>query len=130
MATFVAALDDPSVGGALAVAIAIHNIPEGVAVAMPVYYATGSRHKAFGWALISALAEPFGAFLAWLAFGDDFSDTGFAILFGIVGGMMVCIPLKELLPTARKYDTTDRFVTNSCIVGMLIMAVSLVLFKL
>jgi len=49
LATFVGALDDPKVGGALAVALGIHNIPEGLCVAIPIYYATGDRWKAFGW---------------------------------------------------------------------------------
>merc|ERR1719247_2365708 len=47
LATFVAAMADPSLGAAIAVAIAIHNIPEGVCVAMPIYYSTGSRLRAF-----------------------------------------------------------------------------------
>ena len=130
LATFIATLEDPAVGGALALAIAMHNIPEGVAVAMPVYYATGSRHRAFAWAALSGLAEPLGAVLAWLVLYNNFSDTVFAVLFGLVGGMMVCISLKELLPTARKYDPTDIYVTNMSIVGMFIMAFSLVLFKI
>lgn len=46
LATFLATVADPSVGIALGVAIAVHNIPEGVCVAMPIYYATGSRFKA------------------------------------------------------------------------------------
>ena len=47
LATFVATLDDPAVGGALATAIAIHNIPEGLCVSIPIYFATGDRWKAF-----------------------------------------------------------------------------------
>ena len=47
LATFMATLDDPTVGASLAVAIAIHNIPEGVCIAMPVYHATGSRMKGY-----------------------------------------------------------------------------------
>lgn len=47
IATFMAALEDPRMGLAIAVAIAIHNIPEGIAVSVPVYYATGSRKRAF-----------------------------------------------------------------------------------
>lgn len=46
------------VGLTLAVAIALHNIPEGVAVALPIYYGTRSRAKAFWLAAFSGLAEP------------------------------------------------------------------------
>ena len=62
MATFVATLSSPSLGGALALAIALHNIPEGVCVAVPVYIATGSRVKAFLWALLSGVSEPIGMY--------------------------------------------------------------------
>ncbi|HDP79578.1 MAG TPA: zinc transporter ZupT, partial [Spirochaetes bacterium] len=41
LATFTATLQDPSLGYPIAVAIAIHNIPEGIAVSVPIYYATG-----------------------------------------------------------------------------------------
>ena len=47
MATFYSAILDTKIGIAIAVAIAIHNIPEGIAVSAPIYKATGSRKKAF-----------------------------------------------------------------------------------
>lgn len=66
LATFSAALSDPSLGIAIAVAIAIHNIPEGIAVSVPVYFATGSRRKAFWLSFSSGLSEPVGALLGFL----------------------------------------------------------------
>lgn len=130
LATFVATLDDAKVGGVLAVAIGIHNIPEGLCVALPIYYATGDRKRAFLWALLSGLSEPIAAFLGWLVLANNFSDTSYAIMFGLVAGMMVYISTKELLPTAYRYDSEDTVVTNSWIFGMAIMALSLVLFQL
>jgi len=130
LATFVATLDDAKVGGVLAVAIGIHNIPEGLCVALPIYYATGDRKRAFLWALLSGLSEPIAAFLGWLVLANNFSDTSYAIMFGLVAGMMVYISTKELLPTAHRYDSEDTVVTNSWIFGMAIMALSLVLFQL
>jgi zinc transporter ZupT len=128
LATFVAALNDTRVGGVLAIAIAIHNIPEGICVAMPVYYATGSRWKAFGWAVLSGASEPLAALLGWAVLANSFSDNMYAVLFGLVAGMMVIISVRELLPTAHRYDPEDTVVTYSFMVGMAIMAVSLVLF--
>ena len=84
LATFLSTLADPKVGVILAVAIAIHNIPEGLCVAMPVYYATGSRWKAFGWALLSGVSEPLAAVLGWAVLASVFSDVLYATLFGIV----------------------------------------------
>jgi len=128
LATFVATLNDPKVGVVLAVAIAIHNIPEGLCVAMPIYYATGNRWKAFAWACLSGASEPVAALLGWAVLANSFSDTLYAILFGLVAGMMVIISARELLPTAHRYDPEDSVVTYSFIVGMFIMALSLVLF--
>uniref|UniRef100_A0A7S1Y9E3 Zinc transporter ZupT n=1 Tax=Grammatophora oceanica TaxID=210454 RepID=A0A7S1Y9E3_9STRA len=128
LATFVAALDDPRVGAVLAIAIGIHNIPEGLCVALPIYYATGNRCRAFMWALISGASEPIAALLGWAILANNFSDRMYAILFGLVAGMMVIISTRELLPTAHRYDPEDSVVTFSFIGGMIIMALSLVLF--
>lgn len=86
LATFASALNDPSLGIAIAVAIAIHNIPEGIAVSVPVYYATGSRKKAFAWSFVSGLAEPAGALIGYGLLMPFFSPTLFGVLFGSVGG--------------------------------------------
>lgn len=130
LATFVATLSSPSLGIALAVAIAMHNIPEGVCVAMPVYYATGSKWKAFLWAFLSGVSEPVGALLGWLVLKDVFGPLLYGISFGLIAGMMVFVSLKELLPTALKFDTrTDGVIVSVfLVIGMLIMAASLVLF--
>jgi len=130
LATFVAALDDPNVGAVLAVALGIHNIPEGLCVALPVYYATGNRWKGFMWGAVSGLTEPIGALIGWVVLANVMSDDVYAILFGLVAGMMTLISMKELIPTAFRYDPEDTVVTHSCVIGMLVMAVSLVLFEL
>lgn len=130
LATFVAALNDTRVGCVLAFAIAIHNIPEGLCVALPIYYATGSRVKAFFWALLSGASEFIAALLGWAVLANSFSDSLYAALFGVVAGMMVIISFRELLPTAHLYDRGDTVVTPSFIVGMALIAVSLMLFLL
>ena len=90
LATFIAALSDPLNGLAIAVAIALHNIPEGVCVAMPVYYATGSRWKGFWWAFLSGVSEPIGGLLGYaVLYGNRMSDLAYGLLFCLVGGMMV-----------------------------------------
>jgi len=131
LATFVGTLADPAVGATLAIAIGIHNIPEGLCVALPIYYATDSRMKGFLWALLSGLSEPVGAFFGWAIIkssGDDMNQLVYGVLFGVVGGMMIMIVILELLPTAVKYDPTDKCVSTSVVAGMLVMALSLCLF--
>jgi ZIP family zinc transporter len=130
LATFVAALDDPTVGAILAFAIAIHNIPEGLCVALPIYYATGNRKNAFLWALLSGASEVVAALLGWAILASTVNKTTYATLFGLVAGMMVIISIRELLPTAHVYDPEDTVVTYSFIGGMSLMALSLILFMI
>jgi zinc transporter, ZIP family len=124
IATFVAALKDPSLGITIAVAIAIHNIPEGIAVSVPVYFATGSRKKAFMWSVLSGLSEPVGALFGFLIITTVFNDIVFGILFAAVAGIMVFISLDELLPTAREYGEAHLSIYGM-VAGMAVMAVSL-----
>lgn len=126
MATFTAALTNPALGLAIAAAIAIHNIPEGIAIAVPIYFATGSRKKAFTHSLLSGLAEPLGAIVGFTLLRPFFTPATLAILFGIVAGIMVFISLDELLPSAEKYGEHHLSIYG-VISGMAIMAVSMML---
>ncbi|KAL7540651.1 hypothetical protein ACHAXR_010273 [Thalassiosira sp. AJA248-18] len=131
LVTFVAYLTDPTLGIVLAIGIALHNIPEGVCVAIPVYYATGNRWKAFCWGILSGVSEPIGALIGWAVLGQSgFSGNVYGILFGIVAGMMVVITIDELLPRAIAYDPKNIFTTYAFILGMFIIAASLMLFSI
>ncbi len=127
LATFTAALNDPSLGIAIAVAIAIHNIPEGIAVSVPVYYATGNKKKAFWLSLLSGLAEPVGALVGYLILMPFMGPAVFGILFAGVAGIMVFISLDELLPSAEEYGEHHLSIYG-LIAGMAVMALSLLMF--
>lgn len=135
LATFLAALEDPSLGIAIAIAIALHNIPEGVSVSVPIYYATGKRRTAFFYSFLSGLAEPIGAGIAYLgilyfAGGPDgvLPPQLMGILFGGVAGIMVYISLDELLPTSRAYGEGHDSLFG-LVGGMAVMALSLLLMR-
>ena len=127
LATFTAALSDPSLGIAIAVAIAIHNIPEGIAVSVPIYYATGDKKKAFFYSFLSGLAEPIGATVGYLLLMPFMSETVFGIIFAGVAGIMVFISLDELLPAAEEYGEHHLSIYG-LVSGMAVMALSLLLF--
>jgi ZIP family zinc transporter len=127
LATFASALSDPKLGVSIAVAIAIHNIPEGISVAVPIFFATGSRKKAFWHSLASGLSEPVGAVVGYFLLRAFFSETVFGLLFSAVGGIMVFISLDELLPTAKEYGE-GHLAIYGVIAGMALMALSLLLF--
>ena len=121
------ALTDPSLGISIAIAIALHNIPEGVAVSVPIYFATKSRSKAFWFSSLSGLAEPVGAIAGFFLFRRFINDLTFGFVFAFVAGIMIYISLDELLPTAEEYGE-HHLAIGGLIAGMLVMAVSLLLF--
>jgi ZIP family zinc transporter len=129
LATFLVILEDPSVGIALAIAIAIHNVPEGIAVSVPIYYDTGRRGKAFLLSSLSGLAEPVGALAGYLLLRPYLTDTWLGVIFAAVAGVMVFISLDELLPAAREYGR-PHLAIYGMFGGMAVMALSLVLFTI
>lgn len=126
IATFMAAYQDPKLGMGIAIAVAIHNIPEGIAVSVPIYQATGDKMKAFRLSFLSGLAEPVGAIIAYLVLMPFLSMELLGIMFAIVAGIMIYISLDELLPAAREWGEHHLSLLG-LVVGMAIMAVSLIL---
>jgi ZIP family zinc transporter len=127
LVTFTSALLNPSLGVAIAVAIAIHNIPEGIAVSVPLYYATGNRWKAFLYSFLSGLAEPLGALVGYLAISPFLTPALVGLLFAGVAGIMVFISFDELLPAAEVYGEHHLSIYG-LVCGMIVMALSLLLF--
>lgn len=129
LATFMLVLDDPKVGIALAIAVAMHNIPEGIAVSVPIYHATGSRLKAFRLSFLSGLAEPIGAVVGYLVLSQFLSDYLLGAIFAMVGGVMVFLSIDTILPTARN-SARGHLTVYGLIAGMAVMAASLYLLKI
>ncbi len=127
LATFITALTEPSLAIPIVVAIAIHNIPEGIAVSVPIYQSTGSKKKAFFYSALSGLSEPIGALVGYLILLPFMTDLTFGLLFAFVAGIMVFISLDELLPSAREYGEHHLSIYG-LIAGMVIMNISLLLF--
>lgn len=126
LATFAAAYQDISLGIAIAIAIALHNIPEGIAVSIPVYYATGSKKKAFLFSFFSGISEPIGALVGYFLLRELFNDLTFGIIFAAIGGIMVFISLDQLLPAAQKYGK-HHLTIYGLLAGMAVMALSVLL---
>jgi zinc transporter, ZIP family len=127
LATFISALSDMKIAIPIAVAIAIHNIPEGISVSVPIYYATGDKKKAFIYSFLSGMSEPIGAIVGYFFLRNYFNELTFGIVFAMVAGIMVFISLDELLPAAKEYGEHHLSIYG-LIMGMIVMAVSLLLF--
>ena len=124
IATFAAGYQDLNMGISIAVAIAMHNIPEGISVALPIYYGTNSRKKALWFTFLSGVAEPIGALLAWLLLAPILSDFLMGVLFAVVAGIMLYISFEELVPSSRQYGYNS-VALWSLFAGVCIMPISL-----
>ena len=128
--TFIAFMHDPAMGIAIAIAIMLHNMPEGIATAAPIYYATGSKVRAFLITICTGLTQLLGAIIAWflLRHLSDDIETVFGIAFAAVAGIMVFVAIHQLLPAAQKYGK-HHLVIKWLFLGMAVMAGSLVILE-
>ena len=125
MATFVSVLD----GGMelalpIVIAIAIHNIPEGIAVFVPIYQSTGDKRKAMRYTFVSGLSEPAGALGGALFLLPFWSPAVNAACLAAVAGIMVYISFDELLPGAERHGHHHHALAG-VITGLALMAISL-----
>ncbi|XOB61371.1 zinc transporter ZupT [Campylobacterota bacterium DY0563] len=127
-ATFISSLNDISIGITIALAIAIHNIPEGMAISLPIYHATNNKKKAFWYSTLSGFAEPIGAIVGFFILFPIMGQATLGVTFGIVAGIMIYISFDELLPAARVYGNAHTTIFG-LVLGMFIMALSLLSFN-
>lgn len=127
LAIFTAGLKDITIAIPLAVAVVLHNIPLSIAISVPIYYSTGSKKRAFLYSSLVGLCQPLGAIVGYAIFSNFFSDMLFGILFAIISGIMIFVSLDELIPTAQQYED-HHFSVYGTIFGMFIMAISLMFF--
>jgi ZIP family zinc transporter len=124
IAVFMSSLGDIRLGLLIAFATAIHNIPEGLAVAAPIYYSSKSKLKAVGFSFLAGIAEPIGAILAYLILKPYLSVEFLNYIFAFVAGVMVYISFDELLPSCFEYKCGHTAIIG-IISGMMLMALSL-----
>ena len=128
LATFVGTIADPAIGFSICIAVAIHNLPLGVSIATPVYIVTQSKWKAIGVSCIAAITQPIGGLIGLIVIHSGVSDVSFAVMFGITGGLMVFTCFRELLPAARMQDPNDQYTSLLVFIGMVVLDISLILF--
>lgn len=126
IATFMAGLSDITIGISIAAAIAIHNIPEGIAVAVPVYFATGSKKTALRWSVMSGFSEPLGAVIGYFILSFLRLESILGYVFAVIAGIMIYISFDELLPSAHKYGE-HHVAIYGLISGIIVIGISLIL---
>jgi len=127
---FMAALHDPALGIAIALAIVLHNIPEGIATAAPIYYSTGSKTKAFLFAFGTGYVQLIGALIAWFLMQNIFYDM--EAVFGIAFAVVAGIMVYvsiHQLLPAAQKFGKHHMVMKWLFAGMAVMAASLVVLE-
>ncbi|CEO94401.1 Zinc/iron permease [Plasmodiophora brassicae] len=123
--TCVVAIHEPSMGISVALAVALHNVTEGVCIALPIYFKTGSRCKAFTWGLVKGVVQFSGALIGLGVPPRHISDMFFGLVTAFTSGMLVFTALSEILHKARKHDPNDKCTTRFIFVGMFVTAIVL-----
>jgi ZIP family zinc transporter len=129
IATFMAGYADIRLGLPVAISIALHNIPEGIAVAVPVYYGSGSRAKGVAWSALSGLSEPLGALLAFMLLAPFMSAVTLGIIFAAVAGIMIFISFDGLIPSSQLYGHTGCAIGGAA-AGIVFMKLAMTIFGL
>lgn len=126
IATFISSYHDINIGLKISVAIMLHNIPEGISIAVPIYYATSSKLKAIRATFISGLSEPLGAILAYIIFKNMITDKLISIVLIIVGCLMICLSIEQVLPRAKRYKE-DKSIVLGIIIGLLFLIINIII---
>lgn len=125
IATFITTKENIKLGLSITIAITMHNIPEGISIALPIYYYTGSKKKAFIYTFICAISEPFGAFIAYLFLKPTSLTLG--IIYAVIAGIMIHISMYELFPNAKKYKK-NKIVYLFYSLGLILVLINIFLF--
>ena len=128
LALFTAGLKDITMALPIAAAVILHNIPLSIAISVPIYHSTGSKKKAFTYSLLVGLCQPLGAIIGYALLSRFFNDMVFGVMFSVVAGIMIFVSLDELLPSSQRYEDHHISVYGA-IGGMIVMALSLNFFS-
>jgi ZIP family zinc transporter len=146
-AVLLSTLRNPSFGVSLAFAIFCHNIPEGMSVAIPLFYATRDKMRTLQLTFINGLFEPVSVFLLSLLMNlaqgnaesteDDtsstqssatvISDETNAKLLGMVAGVMTFVSLHELYPSSIQFCSTSGSASNGRQLAMMMLTIGMLL---
>lgn len=126
MATFLTTTQNITLGASVAFAIAIHNIPEGIAVALPIYHVTGKKRYAMLYAALSGITEPIGALVGMFIFGIFVPNILVGVLMAGVAGIMTYLSFDTLLPLAKEYGNWHLSIVG-IMSGILFIWLSLIL---
>ena len=116
-----------NLGLKLSLAIMLHNIPEGISIAIPIYYATNNKKKALNCTMFSAIAEPLGAILAFLILKNYISNNLINIILLFVASLMITLSIEGILPKIKEYNES-KYIILGILSGVIVLTINLLLW--
>lgn len=126
--TFLVSSQDLTIGFTVALAIALHNIPEGIAVALPIYHATGKKRMALWYSFWTGMTEPIGALIGLVLLQFFLPQVFVGFFMAAVVGIMIYISFDTLLPLSHEYGDWHYAITG-IMSGIIIIWASLLLLN-
>ena len=111
----------------MAMAVALHNIPEGMAIAAPVLYVTKSRIKAFMPAFLAGMAEPVGGMLVFILLHNFITPAFLNGVMPVVAGVMCQAAICQLIPESVRISKIQHTLCG-IITGIIVMSIGLFMF--
>ncbi|QSZ29175.1 hypothetical protein DSL72_003686 [Monilinia vaccinii-corymbosi] len=128
--TFATNHANPELGVSVFLALLVHNITEGFAMALPLYLALGSRPRAIFWSsLFGGVSQPAGAAIAaaWFSIagreGHAPNIVVYGCMFGITGGIMASVAL-HLFAECLGMNHNRNLCISFAFIGMALMGMS------
>ena len=128
LGTFLVSSQDLTLGVSVALAIALHNIPEGIAVALPIYHATGKKRKAIWYSFWTGMTEPLGAIFGLGLLSWFLPQMFVGFMMAVVVGIMIYIAFDTLLPLSHEYGDWHYAITG-VMTGIVVIWASLLLLN-
>ena len=128
IATFMTSCKDINLGISLAIAIMMHNIPEGILIAVPLFYSSNKKGRSILYTLISGLAEPLGAILAYILLKDYINSALISYILIFVAGIMIYMSINNIFPEIKKYKI-NKINYIIFILGLILVIINILLFK-
>lgn len=114
-----------NLGIKITTSIIMHNIPEGISIAVPIYYATKSRKKAFTYTFIAAIGEPIGSIIPLLLFKNLVGGVYIGFILITVAILMINISIYKIFPKIKTNKIKDIFI--GLLIGLVLFLINIIL---
>ena len=104
----------------------MHNIPEGIAIAVPIYYSSKKRFKSLLFLIVSSLGEVIGAIISLFILKNKINSIFIGYILISISILMILIAIEEIFPKIINKNKTNIFI--GIIIGIILFIISLFIY--